>query len=1295
VAVDSEGFVYTTGCCSDGPPFIWKFTSEGERVQFGNCTTTCFPGTWDYRIYGITIVGNFLYLSYYDRARDYDCDPTTGVNCIIQKATLNGTFVTAFGSDTQYNGPQGIAVDSAGYVYLSDTSNHRILKADPSDGTVLAIFGSRGQADGKFDYPTGLFRDGQGRFFVADSANDRVQVFDADWNPQSSTGKSTLYAYGWSTAAPSLGIYAADKGDVYAADYRPDGQPRVSRFDSSGRLLFRRYLNEYLHLVYPPYPTAIVVNQANGTIYVASICASIYCDHGARITALGPDGTLIAETYSLPFEPYCLSPCNAIGLAIDEAGVIYAISSARYAISTLRKFDAGLKLIESFETDSQFRGIAVDSKGLIYLSYIDIYAFGYYQCNYPSLYRCWVSVYNNTGTLLSQLNGVGGWYLAMDSSDSVYVSNYQLNAITKYDWTRNWIFNWTLSGIQSTPLGVSIDKSGLVYLAGRDGTSTTSGVPAASIVVYPQSTPDSFPSVGGDTGSVTTFISTGSMPSNGTLVKLVQTGQPDITGSPAVVSEDGTRLITTFNLTGQPRGAWDIVVIGPSGESQTFPGGFTVEPGRPPSLWISLVGPSVVRVGAEATYTVFLGNDGNINAEGVPLWILGRPQSSEWSLKFNPIILPLPNPDGGTIDLSTLPTTTDTPNGVFVPLIIPEIPPGAPLEIQFTVKENSPVPFQYEAVLNPPVFCPQDSGNNGIAQAWLKCAVELLKFAFKTAYNFLLPATCIDRTIDGIRNTATTLHDLWVKGFRGKLGAVLLALPVTVLHMLWPAAVCALSFLKRLFPALTALQVAVKIAQKLKTTYSSWAEGTLKITECDAAVSFEAKAALYGQRATSMDPNDKVGPAGIGVGRYISGYTPFEYVVLFENLANATAPAVEVLITDLLDPTTMDLNTLSLGPIAFGDKEVLPPPGTHVFNTNVDLRPENNLIVNINVRLDASNALTWHFKAVDPNTGTTPTDPSAGFLPPNVNSPEGQGYVTFTMRPKTGLASGTVIRNRATIVFDINPPISTPEWINTIDSDRPVSQILADSLQYSTNFQVQWSGSDQDSGILDYTVFFSEDGSPFTPWLQNTEATSETFRGEPGRTYSFYSIARDRAGNLEDAPNVPDSTVQVAVDATSPASDVVLSGVGILATVGYPGSAAQPIAIYVILNNLGSSNETFTVTVKANETIVEVQTVTVAAHNSIIIIFNWNIQTITAGLYNITAETSPIEGDNPADNVLSGGFFRIRRLGDVDGDGDVDLNDLVLVWLHQFTSFPGVYDIDNDGDDDINDLIATWAHQFT
>ncbi len=282
----------------------------------------------------------------------------------------------------------------------------------------------------------------------------------------------------------------------------------------------------------------------------------------------------------------------------------------------------------------------------------------------------------------------------------------------------------------------------------------------------------------------------------------------------------------------------------------------------------------------------------------------------------------------------------------------------------------------------------------------------------------------------------------------------------------------------------------------------------------------------------SFDPNDKIGSQGVGEANHISGEEHLRYAIFFENIETASAPAQEVIITDQLDIEKIDLKTLSFGPITFGDKFVAPLPGQSNFLQNVDLRPDNNLIVRITAAIDPNTGiLTWHFSSIDPDTGEPPEDPLAGFLPPNINPPDGDGSVLFTVMPKEDLTTGTEIRNSASIIFDTNEPIETPDWLNTIDNTKPTTNVLPlTSEQNTTDFEVQWTGTDEGAGIRDYTIFVSEDDGPYTEWLTNTLDTSGTFSGENGKTYAFYSVARDHTGNLEDAPESPDTTTTVVTN---------------------------------------------------------------------------------------------------------------------------------------------------------------------
>lgn len=276
------------------------------------------------------------------------------------------------------------------------------------------------------------------------------------------------------------------------------------------------------------------------------------------------------------------------------------------------------------------------------------------------------------------------------------------------------------------------------------------------------------------------------------------------------------------------------------------------------------------------------------------------------------------------------------------------------------------------------------------------------------------------------------------------------------------------------------------------------------------------------QNKYAPDPNEMVGPAGFGALNYIPPSQLLPYNIRFENLPAATAPAQEVHVTAQLD-SDLDWSTFAFDEIAFGDHIVSVPDGMQYFTTDVDLRSEGNpVIVRITANLDALGLLTADFTALDPVTGQLVEDPIAGFLPPNDASHRGEGWISYTIRSKTGLSTATEIRDKAVIVFDVNAPIETNEVLSTIDAGPPSSQVQPlPATVFSESFVVNWSGVDDTggSGIASYDIYVSMNGQPFTQWLANTPQTSATFLGAADSHYRFYSIATDNVGYLETSPD--------------------------------------------------------------------------------------------------------------------------------------------------------------------------------
>ena len=105
-----------------------------------------------------------------------------GVTSTLAGAAGQAGAVDASGGSARFSSPQGLAVDSGGNVYVADTNNHAIRKITPagSVSTLAGHLGNAGTADGTgalayFFQPTGVVIDSGGTLYVADSGNSTIR----------------------------------------------------------------------------------------------------------------------------------------------------------------------------------------------------------------------------------------------------------------------------------------------------------------------------------------------------------------------------------------------------------------------------------------------------------------------------------------------------------------------------------------------------------------------------------------------------------------------------------------------------------------------------------------------------------------------------------------------------------------------------------------------------------------------------------------------------------------------------------------------------------------------------------------------------------------------------------------------------------------------------------------------------------------------------------------------------------------------------------------------------------------
>jgi len=284
------------------------------------------------------------------------------------------------------------------------------------------------------------------------------------------------------------------------------------------------------------------------------------------------------------------------------------------------------------------------------------------------------------------------------------------------------------------------------------------------------------------------------------------------------------------------------------------------------------------------------------------------------------------------------------------------------------------------------------------------------------------------------------------------------------------------------------------------------------------------------------DPNEIISPEGYDSARWVSILDNMPFTILYENDPKlATAPANDVTIYYPIS-VNQDISSFRLGSFGFNDTVFTIPPGRAYYYTRLDLVAQRGIYVDVTAGVDLpNNRAFWILQTIDPLTGQSPTDPFKGFLPiydttaAAINDsvpPDGQGFVTFYMKPAPASQTRDTIFSTAEIIFDSEGSIMTNTEYNTIDALPPSSSVSVLSFN-KDSVQLNFSGSDDagGSGIRGYDLYVAQDSASFNLFQANINDTIFVFTGQPGSTFRFLSIATDNTGNRENGKSSPDDSV--------------------------------------------------------------------------------------------------------------------------------------------------------------------------
>jgi len=306
--------------------------------------------------YGVAVdsTGN-LYIADYGNNRVRKVDSSGRITTVAGNGTWAPLGDGGLATDAGLRYPSGIAVDSSGDLFIADCWHHRIRKVDPSGRiTTVAGNGSKGYSgDGgpatsaKLYYPRGVAVDSAGNLYIADSGNGCIRKVDPSGVITTLAGKGTWgYAGDGGPAINAMldnpnDVAVDSSGNLYIADSFNNRIRKVDKLGIITTIAASAKLNDPEGIAVDFYGNLYIADTGNGRIRKV--------DPAGMITTVAGNGTWDYSGNGSPATTAILA--NPRGVAVDRSGNIYFADTWNQRIPILSPYlamqnvNSGLQMI--------------------------------------------------------------------------------------------------------------------------------------------------------------------------------------------------------------------------------------------------------------------------------------------------------------------------------------------------------------------------------------------------------------------------------------------------------------------------------------------------------------------------------------------------------------------------------------------------------------------------------------------------------------------------------------------------------------------------------------------------------------------------------------------------------------------------------------------------------------------------------------------------------------------------------------------------------------------------------------